>query len=388
MATGCGRARRRAGVWLALALVSALGAAAATAAVRPPRALHAVPVTPAAATGAKAWWRAGFAGRGVDVAVVDTGVAPVAGLSSSVVKGPDLAGRGGATGARDGYGHGTFVASLVHGVAPAARIVDVKVGAADGSTDAARVVAGIDWVVRHAHEGGLDIRVLNLSLGTRPDVPPELDPVAAAAENAWRHGIVVVAAAGNDGHAGLADPADATDVVAVGAADARGTATAADDAVAPYSSEATTPSQRHPDLVAPGSHLLGLRVPGSLLDRSHPDGRVGDRFFRGSGTSEAAALVSGATALVLQRYPQLSPAEVKAFLARGAVRLDAPAAAQGAGELRLPRLLRLVPERRPVPRRPGHRVPTPAVQPVQSGDVWAGSSWTSESWLGSTWGLH
>jgi serine protease AprX len=351
-------------------------------------------VSPAAAADASAGWRAGFTGRGVDVAVVDTGVAALAPLRAHIVYGPDLSSDAHAPFARgrDGYGHGTYVASLAHAVAPDARIVSVKVGAADGTTSAARVVAGIRWVVTHAHDHGLDIRVLDLSLGIRPSAPASLDPVAAAAEDAWRHGIVVVAAAGNGGAAGLVAPAYAPELIAVGAADTRGTASAGDDSVAPYSAVARRGGRR-PDLVAPGSHLLGLRAPGSLIDRAHPAARVGTRLFRGSGTSEAAAIVSGAAALVLERYPALSPTDVRSFLERGAVRLDAPAAAQGAGELRLSRLLRLVPARGPAPGRPGRRIPGPVVERIWSAGSWTGSSWTSAAWqgdvwLGSTWGLQ
>src|SRR5262249_25587422 len=71
---------------------------------------------------------------------------------------------------------------------------------------------------------------------------------------------------------------------------------------------------KNPDLVAVGSHLQGLRVPGSFVDQTHPEGLLGDRYFRGSGTSEAAAVTSGAAALVLQKYPSLTPDQVKRFL--------------------------------------------------------------------------
>ena len=62
---------------------------------------------------------------------------------------------------------------------------------------------------------------------------------------------------------------------------------------------------RNPDVVAPGAHLQGLRVPGSFVDQSTPPGVLDARFQRGSGTSESAAIVSGAIALVLQKHPDL-----------------------------------------------------------------------------------
>ena len=85
-------------------------------------------------------------------------------------------------------------------MAPDARILSVKVGAADGGVDVTQVIAAIDWVVQHQHDNGLNIRVLNLSYGTNSTQPYTVDPLAYAAEQAWKHGIVVVAAAGNSGY--------------------------------------------------------------------------------------------------------------------------------------------------------------------------------------------
>ena len=186
---------------------------------------------------------AGYTGAGVDVAVIDTGVAPVPGLDTpgKVVTGPDLSfdAPGAATPGLDAFGHGTFMAGLIAGrdagatasaagcttclnssgysdttkyvgIAPDARIVNVKVGAADGAADVTQVIAAIDWVTQHAHDPGMNIRVINLSYGTDSTQAYTIDPLAQAAEQAWKHGIVVVAAAGNDGKTStrtLADPA-------------------------------------------------------------------------------------------------------------------------------------------------------------------------------------
>src|SRR4029079_5188986 len=167
--------------------------------------------------GAPALWANGYTGAGVDVALLDTGVAPVDGLSDKIVNGPDLSldYQNGLAESVDAYGHGAHRAGIIAardpdttvltdptkfvGVAPDARIVNVKVGAADGSTDVSQVSAGIDCVVQYAHDNGLTIRVLNLSFGTMSKQAYTVDPLAYAAEVAWRKGIVVVAAAGNDG---------------------------------------------------------------------------------------------------------------------------------------------------------------------------------------------
>jgi serine protease AprX len=230
------------------------------------------------------------------------------------------------------------------GVAPDARIVSLKVGVADGGTDVSQVIAAIDWVVQHRHDNGMNIRVLNLSYGTNSTQPYQVDPLAYAVEQAWKAGIVVVAAAGNTGFQkganaqGLADPAYDPQILAVGAADTGGTATPWDDTVASFSASCNSGCSA-PDLVAPGAHMQGLRVPGSYIDQNNPGGAISDQYFRGSGTSEATAFVSGAVADLLQRYPQLTPDQVKNMLTSNCDKLNANNwKQQGCGELDMGRL--------------------------------------------------
>jgi serine protease AprX len=284
-------------------------------------------------------WKQGVTGRGIDVAVLDSGVSPVAGLNTpgKLVYGPDLSFDSQTSNLRylDGYGHGTHMAGIIAakdagitrpeyapsdaavGVAPDSRIVSVKVATADGSTDVSQVVAGIDWVVQHRNDSGMNIRVLNLSFGTDGTQSYLLDPLTYAVENAWRHGIVVVVAAGNDGaSAPLNDPAYDPFVIAVGASDHHATLARGDDTIAEFSSRGT--SARRPDLSAPGRSITSLRDPGSYIDANYPSATVNDRFFRGSGSSQAAAVTSGAAALLLQARPTLTPDQVKQLLVRGA----------------------------------------------------------------------
>src|SRR5204862_7491902 len=277
-----------------------------------------------------------YTGKGIDVAVIDTGFTPVAGLNApgKVVNAPDpsLESQNPSLQYLDSNGHGTFMAGLIagndgqpggyRGVAPDARIVSLKVGVADGGADVSQVIAAIDWVVQHRNDNGLNIRVLNLSYGTNSTQPYVIDPLAYAVEQAWRAGIVVVAAAVNSGYQrgasaqGLADPAYDPQILAVGAADSSGTSQPWDDSVSAFSATAASCSTacRGPDLIAPGNHMQGLRVPGSYIDQNNPAGALSDRYFRGSGTSEATAFVSGAVADLLRRYPQLTPDQVKAML--------------------------------------------------------------------------
>ena len=282
--------------------------------------------------GAQTLWAAGYTGKGVDVALIDTGVAPVTGLSDKIVNGPDLSldYQYGLAESVDAYGHGTHMAGIIAGrdpgatatsslsdptrfvgVAPDARIVNVKVGAADGSTDVSQVIAGIDWVVQHRSDNGLNIKVLNLSFGTISGQPYTVDPLAFAAEVAWKHGVVVVAAAGNDGLGikQLADPAYDPRILAVGATDPNNSTQSKNWMPADFTNAGS--SKRDADLFAPGLHILSLRDPGSYVDTNYPNSVVGTRFTRGSGTSQAAAVTSGLVADLFQKYPTATPDQIK-----------------------------------------------------------------------------
>ena len=301
-------------------------------------------------------------GQGVGVALLDTGVTQVPGLDGTgkVTYGPDLSVEGnGVLANQDTFGHGTFMAGIIAGratsnassdlpsapanvqlgVAPDAKLLSVKLATTDGSTDVSEVIAALDWVTQHpVLPDGTRIRVINLSYGTDSTQAYQLDPLAAAAENAWRHGIVVVTSAGNTGTATgrLTDPAIDPYLIAVGAADsqARTDGWAHDHTrTAGFSNISTV---RHPDLLAPGTSLVSDRDPGSYIDTHHPEGRVaGDysgRLFRGSGTSQAAAVVTGVVADLLQAFPTLTPDQVKYALVAGAQQLNnSNAAANGAG---------------------------------------------------------
>jgi serine protease AprX len=291
----------------------------------------------------------GVDGRGVGVALVDTGVVPLDGLRQTrVVTGPDLSLESPDANLRnlDTYGHGTHLGGIIAGtptrdgsgfggIAPGATLTSVKVGAAAGIVDVTQVMAAIDWVVAHRNDDPAHpIRVLNLSYGTDGTQDYQLDPLTHAVENAWRAGIVVVAAAGNGGAAAstLANPATDPYVIAVGAADSGGSVRTDDDTVADFSSRGS--ATRGVDLVAPGQSIVSLRDPGSYVDAEYPSARVGDKYFKGSGTSQAAAVVSGAVALLLQKRPDLTPDQVKALLTSTASKLThADQAGSGAGEL-------------------------------------------------------
>jgi serine protease AprX len=317
-------------------------------------------------TGATHMWERGALGQGVDVALIDSGVVPVNGLRQNVIQGPDLSfeaqvcDASGCTASPtqhlDTYGHGTAMAGIIAGrddnasprtymnpdtfigMAPASRIVSIKVADATGATDVSQVIAGIEWVVKNRRANGMNIRVLNLSFGTDGVQDYKLDPLTYATEVAWRAGIVVVVSAGNGGYGTtkLNNPAYDPYVIAVGGADSRGTYDVMDDVVPSWSS--TGDGNRNPDVVAPGAGVISLRSAGSYLDQAHPNARIGERFLRGSGTSQAAAVTSGAAALLLSQRPNLTNDQVKWLLTHTAQHLPvADARAQGAGIIDLER---------------------------------------------------
>ena len=262
-------------------------------------------------------------GSGVTVAVLDTGVTRHPDLGDRVTARVDL------TPERDGYdhyGHGTHMIGLIagdggssggrwEGAAPGASVLPVKVASWNGATDVSAVIAGLEWIA--AHRERYDIRVVNLSYGTDSSQKWLEDPLNDAVERLWEAGVLVVAGAGNGGDGGskIEKPGDDPYVLTVGAADTRGTAARGDDALAEFSSVGPTGDGiEKPDLVAPGVSLVSQRSTGSTIDELRPRARIDDRYFKGSGTSQAAAVVSGVAARMFDAAPAMTPDEAKAAL--------------------------------------------------------------------------
>jgi serine protease AprX len=442
-------ARRRLGALLAAALVGSVAvipAPALAAGYDPatdPYSMKAITEH----TGATAWWNAGYTGAGVDIALIDTGVSPVQGLDGAgkIVYGPDLSLESQATNLRhkDTNSHGTFMAGLIagkdstltapyanapasayRGMAPDARIVSVKVGVADGGVDVSQVIAAINWVVEHKTDNGLNIRVINLSFGANSLQASETDPLSFAVEQAWKKGIVVVAAAGNTGYQrgvdapGLATPANNRFVIAVGGYSTVGTTSLSDDAPGAYSASSSDRTDRKPDVLAVGSHLQGLRVPNSFIDGKYPSGIRGSRYFAGSGTSQAAAIASGSIALLLQKYPNMPPDQVKRWLRTQARPLvGAVVNTQGKGAIDLLKMAGKTPstsytQSHPVGTGTGtldgargsDRLTDDGVvlsgekdifgktwnaaamaTAMAAGNTWSGGTWNGNTWSGNTW---
>ena len=360
--------------------------------------------------GAYAFYKSGYYGfdkknnRPIDIAVIDTGTAPVTGLNrGNVWHGPDLSfeAKAAKLAHNDTNGHGTMMASIAagseydpssssfnvrtwsqfNGVAPGARVVSMKVGDSQGGVDVTQVIAAIDWVVAHANTDGMHVRVINLSYGVAALDDWTQDALSYAVDQAWKKNIVVVASAGNSGAtktnngneyytaswSGVLSPAYNQKVIAVGSYDTNGTpkydvngvatagSNATDDIAAPYSTSDTSSKGRTIDVVAPGNHVIGLHATGSYMDdqmyeqcaypqdptKPYAPSTFGpyNRFVRGSGTSEAAALTSGAVALMLSANPNLTADQVKNILKTTTSPIAGITAAVGSGEINLAKAL-------------------------------------------------
>lgn len=264
----------------------------------------------------------GVDGRGVGVAVIDTGVSPVNALRGRVRDGIDLSGAGTT---EDAYGHGTAVAGLVAGglvgnrpigVAPGAHIVPIRVAGPDGATDVSNVLAALQWAVSFADE--FDIRVVTLAFGTDAATSWRRDVLNLAVQRACDAGLVVVTSVGNRGpeRGTVAKPADGPWTLSVGAAGRSGSPDPGDGRIATFTSRGPSPEDGllKPDVLAPGVGLTTLRASGSIVDRSFPNAAIDHQRVRASGTSFAMATVAGAVALVWQQRSEWTAEEVRAAL--------------------------------------------------------------------------
>ncbi|HZU72828.1 MAG TPA: S8 family serine peptidase [Acidimicrobiales bacterium] len=278
-----------------------------------------------ASTGAAKAWSQGDYGQGVGVAVIDTGISPMDDVAGRVVYGPDLSGEGSVF---DTFGHGTVMGGLIAGsgadsatnpggaytgIAPEATLVAVKVAGVSGAVDVSTMLQAMHWVSAYAAQ--YNIRVLNLSWGVASTQAPSVDPVDYAVERLWGQGIVVVVAGGNGGPAPstITKPGDDPVVLTVGAYDDT------NNTVPAWSSRGPTlQGVSKPDVVAPGRTLIASRSYGSFVEQQNPSALVAPSYIKGSGTSEATAVTSGAVALLLEARPGLSPDQVKGILKKTA----------------------------------------------------------------------
>lgn len=331
--------------------------------------------TPETVNAPWAWQQLKLDGTGVGVAVIDSGVSPVGDLywynpttgayGSRIVYSQSFLPSSKDT--NDYYGHGTHVAGIIasagwfswgsdfthqfKGIAPNANIINLRALDQNGAGTDSSVIAAIDAAIRLKSK--YNIRVINLSLGRQVYESYTVDPLCQAVEAAWKAGIVVVAAAGNEGrnnsagtngYGTIAAPGNDPYVITVGAMKTANTPDRGDDSVASYSSKGPTAFDHvvKPDIVAPGNKVISTLSPKSQLPTLYPavdlltneyadatmqqqlfnytKSDVSPSYMRLSGTSMATPVVSGAAALMLQADPTLTPDTVKARLMKSATK--------------------------------------------------------------------
>lgn len=278
----------------------------------------------------------GYTGAGVTVAVIDSGITAHSDFGQRIKKFRDFSSR--RRKAYDSKGHGTHVAGIIagdgpniNGVAPEADLVACRI------TNEEEAIKAIDWVIDNQEKYSID--VLNLSLGVEPTGPVKDDAFAQAAERAVDAGLVVVVAAGNECKNGkcptqstISSPGTAPSVITVGALDDRGTAVKKDDKLWVDSSRGSRRDGK-PDLIAVGSKILSTLAPDSEYFEAVSGGAD---YLAISGSSQAAPMVSGAAALMLQANPELTHDQIKDILMETADPVKRlPKRAQGSGRLDL-----------------------------------------------------
>ncbi len=323
-----------------------------------------------------------YDGTGVGIAVMDSGVdqnhislAQETGSVSRIAKSVDFTGEGRTD---DPFGHGTHVASIAagngqvsngayRGIAPNAKIINLRVLNSLGKGSVSALLTAIDWV--KTNRTTYNIRVVNMSLGTTALDSYKVDPLCLAVRSLVDAGIVVVAAAGNEGkdsagnklYGRIHSPGIDPSVITVGASNTFGTDARSDDGVTTYSSRGPTRAfttdtagVKHydnlikPDVVAPGNKIIDAQSPNNLLVAQNPllDANVSPKAVREqmylSGTSMATPVVAGAAAMLLQANPKLTPNMVKMILMYTAQQLPGfNTFEQGAGEVNIEGAMRL-----------------------------------------------
>ncbi len=372
-------------------------------------------------SGATTAWASGNLGEGVGVAVIDTGIASMNDLEGRIVHGPDLSGEGSTI---DSFGHGTVMAGIIagsgadsagqdggahNGVAPKAHVVGIKVAGRNGVVDVSTILQAMHWV--SAYKSEFNIRVLNLSWGTTSTQSPDVDPLNYAVQRLWSEGVVVVVAAGNSGpNAGtITKPGDDPIVLTVGAFNDNQNTDPSDDTLPAWSSKGPTAAGlAKPDLVASGRFIVSTRAYGSQIEIDNRKALRSPSYIRGSGSSQAAAVVSGSVALLLAARPELTPDQVKAMLMSTASPMGSrDPNSQGAGRIQLGNALAV-------------SAPTNATQALTAGGLgsihasrggavlqtdcgndgtldvisgeidvrceeWSGAKWTGAKWTGDSW---
>src|SRR5438128_4636079 len=218
---------------------------------------------------------------------------------------------------------GNHFSHTFKGIAPNANIINLRALDQNGVGTDSSVIAAIDAAIRLKSK--YNIRVINLSRGRQVYESYVYDPLCQAVESAWRAGIVVVVAAGNqgrndsmgtNGYGTIAAPGNDPYVITVGAMKTNGTYSVVDDTIATYSSKGPTGFDQivKPDLVAPGNRVVSDQNMAATLAKNYPTNKAllqyyqttintgtSNQYYALSGTSMATPVVSGAAAILIQQ---------------------------------------------------------------------------------------
>jgi serine protease AprX len=343
-------------------------------------------------------WEWGYDGRGVGIAIIDSGVATGPDFGSRLVQ-VRMPGQDGSL--DDVHGHGTLVAGFAagasadgrfRGIAPAANIYALNVSRGGTAVYSSDVITALNWVFENAHT--YNIRVVNLSVSETIASSYKTNVLNLAVERLWASGVLVVVAAGNNGTAPDSvnyAPANDPLVLTVGGSDDKGTLKLGDDTIASFSARGTTMDGFvKPDLLAPGRLVTSILKAGSYLDGQAPlANRIAPYYVKISGTSFAAPQVAGAAALAFQMHPGWSPDQMKYTLVYRARSVQAGglttlsigslvnvSSPDGAANQGVPALVC----------RPDATCTTDTtIASAWDSSTWNSSTWNSSTWNSSTW---
>lgn len=278
----------------------------------------------------------GYIGSGITVAVMDTGIVGHPDFSHRIVDFLDFTSK--KKGMYDDNGHGTHVSGIIGGsgflsrgryvgMAPGCSLIMLKVLDRLGNGNTSQVLSALKWIINYREK--YQIRILNISVGMLTSAKKEeRSRLIAAVEEVWDNGIVVIAAAGNNGPASgsITIPGMCRSVITVGSSDDDVQTVRKPGLTKGYSGRGPTEScVVKPELLAPGTEVVSCS-PGMSYEAK-------------SGTSMATPVVAGAVALLLSKYPYLTPAQVKLRLYETAVDMGKEKNVQGWGRIDVARLL-------------------------------------------------
>jgi len=274
----------------------------------------------------------GYTGKGVTIAFLDTGIYPHPDFTkpkNRIIAFHDIV--NGKKSPYDDNGHGTHVAGdaassgylsdgKYKGVAPEANIVSIKVLDSRGSGSTSDILTGMQWILDNRDK--YNIRIVSLSIGETPSLPPFLDPLVKGVDRLWRSGLVVVVAAGNSGPSinSVTSPGNSMNVITVGAVDDKRTVDTSDDEIANFSGRGSAFLPK-PDVVAPGVKIVST-ASGNVPLGTDDNILLNKSYRTASGTSMATPIVAGAAALLLEKNPSLTNYQVKNILKSTTTNVD------------------------------------------------------------------